>query len=289
MEQDVGAYYNQTQNHYQRWWQLEKGMALHYGIWHDTTSDFIEALANTNIHLAELANVSEGQQVLDAGCGVGGSAIFLAKNFNANVTGITLSDLQAKTARDNAIKHQVDGSTNFQVVDFTQTGLVNEKFDLIWACESSSSAADKQVMANEWYRLLKPGGKLVLSDFFKADNISENEQKLLDQWSEIWAMAPLVSSTSLGQNLSNSGFEIKQVNNLTKNIYKTARRMYTSYWLGLIPSVLYNILFGAKPYARNHYKSGLYQYKSLKLGLWQYECILAIKPLSRYISKLEEK
>ena len=188
MEHDVVAYYNQTQNHYKRWWHLEKGMALHYGIWHETTTTFLEALTNTNLYLAKLANVKEGQRILDAGCGVGGSSIFLAKNYKVNVTGITLSDLQAKTAQENAVKHQVAQTTDFQVLDFTKTGFPDKNFDLIWACESSSSAANKQAMTDEWFKLLKPGGKLVLSDFFKVDNISDNEQKLLDQWSEIWAM-----------------------------------------------------------------------------------------------------
>lgn len=279
MKQDVGAYYDQTQNHYKRWWQLEKGMALHYGLWYDSTSSFLEALTNTNLHLAELAQVEEGQEVLDAGCGVGGSSIFLAKNYNANVVGITLSELQAETANKNAVKYQLEQSTKFQVEDFTKTGFANDQFDLIWACESSSSAANKQEMANEWYRILKPGGKLVISDFFKIDNVSNNEQRQLDQWSEIWAMAPLVSSSSLALNLSKSGFVIEQTNDLTDHIYKTAQKMYKSYWLGLLPAVLYNTLLGARLYARNHYKSGLYQYKTLKRGLWKYESFLVIKPL----------
>ena len=279
MKQDVGAYYDQTQNHYKRWWQLEKGMALHYGLWYKSTTNFLEALTNTNLYLANLAQIEDGQKVLDAGCGVGGSSIFLAKNYKAKVVGITLSELQAETAKNNAANHQLEESIKFQVENFTQTGFENDQFDLIWACESSSSAVDKQKMVNEWYRVLKPGGKLVISDFFKIDNVSNKEQQYLDQWSEIWAMAQLVSSSSLAQNLSKSGFEIEQTNDLTKFIFKTAQIMYKSYWLGLLPAILYNTIFGARPYARNHYKSGLYQYKTLKRGLWKYESILAIKPL----------
>lgn len=278
MKQDVAAYYNQTQNHYQRWWQLSRGMALHYGIWHEDTRNFLESLNNTNKHLAELAGISTGQVVLDAGCGVGGSAIFLAQNNQAIVTGISLSDLQIETAKINTLIHHVDHLTDFKVLDFSNTKLKSSSFDLIWACESSSSAADKQQMAEEWFRLLKPGGKLVLSDFFKAKDSQNDKEQILDKWAVLWAMSPLVTNTFLNQQLEGAGFEIRQTNDLTDNIVKTAKRMYLSYWLGLIPSILYNTLFGARTYARNHYKSGLYQYNSLKQGLWQYKSILAIKP-----------
>jgi tocopherol O-methyltransferase len=278
MEQDVAAYYNQTQNHYQRWWQLSKGMALHYGIWYDDTRSFLESLNNTNKHLAELADISEGQNVLDAGCGVGGAAIYLAKNHKAKVTGITLSELQAKTANENARVHQVDKLVNFKELNFCDTKLNNSSFDIIWACESSSSAADKEQMAAEWFRLLKPGGKIVLSDFFKASDSQKDKYDLLDKWSAIWAMSPLVTNDYLSQQLEVAGFEIRHTYDLTNSISKTAKRMYLSYWLGLIPAVLYNTFFGARKYAKNHYKSGLYQYNSLKQGLWKYNSIIAVKP-----------
>jgi cyclopropane fatty-acyl-phospholipid synthase-like methyltransferase len=279
MKQNIAAYYNQTQNHYQRWWQLSRGMALHYGVWYDDTRNFLESLSNTNKYLAELADIRKGQSVLDAGCGVGGSAIYIAKNKQANVTGISLSDLQIETAKKNATLNQVIHLTDFRVLDFCNTKFENKSFDVIWACESSSSAADKVQLAEEWFRLLKPGGKLVLSDFFKTKDNQNDKDELLDKWTALWAMSPLVTENYLAEQLETIGFEIIEANDLTKNIIRTAKRMYLSYWLGLIPSIIYNTFFGARKYARNHYKSGLYQYTSLKQGLWQYKSILAIKPV----------
>jgi ubiquinone/menaquinone biosynthesis C-methylase UbiE len=228
--------------------------------------------------MAELAGISTGQVVLDAGCGVGGSAIYLAQNNQAIVTGISLSDLQIETAKKNALIHHVDHLTDFRVLDFCNTKLKSNSFDVIWACESSSSAAGKHQMIAEWFRLLKPGGKIVLSDFFKASNSQNDKDDLLDKWAALWAMSPLVTSDYLCHHLAEGGFEIRRTNDLTNNINKTAKRMYLSYWLGLVPAILYNTFFGARSYARNHYKSGLYQYNSLKQGLWQYKSILAIKP-----------
>jgi cyclopropane fatty-acyl-phospholipid synthase-like methyltransferase len=279
MEADVNAYYNQTQNHYQRWWQLNKGMALHYGLWFDGTTSFVEALNNTNEYLAEQVNIQQDQTVLDAGCGVGGSAIFLAKKYNCHVTGITLSNLQINTSINNARKHDVSHLTDFMLQDYSRTKFENNSFDIIWACESSSSATNKQKMTDEWFRLLKPGGKLVLSDFFKTNETKAKDNNLLARWTELWAMNPLVTSNFLAGKLIDSGFIIATNTDLTHLINKTVTRMLKSYWLGLIPAICYNILFGARLYARNHYKSGLYQYKALKLNLWQYRCMVASKPI----------
>ncbi len=277
MKPDVAAYYNQTQNHYKRWWHLDTAMALHYGIWFDETKTFLEALNNTNVYLAELGKLERGQKVLDAGCGVGGSAIFLAKKFNCQVIGITLSDLQIETAKRNAQIHNVPDKTNFLLLDYSDTNLPANSFDVIWACESSSSSPDKHKTINEWFRLLKPGGKLVLADFFRSEEEQIDQDHLLVKWTNIWAMSPLVTIDELINNLQKRGFTLKENKDLTANIYRTARKMHHSYWLGLIPALVYNLILGARPYARNHYKSGLYQYKALMQDLWQYRCIVAHK------------
>jgi len=71
---EVANYYNSTQNHYINWWNLKKSLSLHYGIWDDSTKSFAQSLANTNSVLLDLTDITSTDQVLDAGCGVGGAA-----------------------------------------------------------------------------------------------------------------------------------------------------------------------------------------------------------------------
>ena len=277
MQQDVSAYYDQTQNHYQRWWQLDKGMSLHYGLWHPETKNFVEALGNTNQYMATLADIKTGEKILDAGCGVGGAAIFLAQEYSAKVTGVSLSERQIATAQLNALKHKVSNLVDFQLSDYTETNFSQGSFDLIWACESSSSAPDKAKMLREWQRLLKPGGKLVLLDFFKVPKVVQPEEDLLRQWCDLWAMSPLITLDELSTLLRENDFSLEQEENLSLKIEPTIKWMYKSYLLGRFPARLYNLIFGARKYSRNHYKSGLVQYKTYKQGLWQYHAILAQK------------
>ncbi len=96
---DVAEYYNTTQIHYEQWWNLKKSLSLHYGIWEEEVNNFEESLIQTNKTLMTPGKVADGDKVLDAGCGVGGAAIFLCKNRNVEVTGITLSERQSNQSK----------------------------------------------------------------------------------------------------------------------------------------------------------------------------------------------
>jgi tocopherol O-methyltransferase len=71
------------------------GEHLHHGYW-DVNQSAAEAQVRLMEVLAERAGVVRGSHVLDIGCGVGGSAIWLAKRFDCKVTGLTISPVQAR-------------------------------------------------------------------------------------------------------------------------------------------------------------------------------------------------
>ena len=66
-------------------------------------------------HIAAKLDLRPGHRVLDIGCGFGGMALFLARNYGVHVTGITLSTEQLKTARERAVKQGLDPPGRFQV------------------------------------------------------------------------------------------------------------------------------------------------------------------------------
>ena len=275
---DIAEYYNTTQIHYQRWWDLKTSHSLHYGIWDERTKDFREAVINTNKVLMELASIDESDKVLDAGCGVGGAAIFLCEQRNARVTGITLSQKQVEYANTLIRKKGFESKVDVQLMDYTQTSYPNESFDVIWACESVSSATDKLKFIKEAYRLLKKGGRLILSDFFLTEAGQTDRQKWVQKWVQTWAVSNLVSSDSFLDALNNNGFSKTQILDYTTEIRKSAKRMYYASILAALPSELYNLLNPkVSRFAKNHYKCGIYQYKALKKDLWKYNIILAVK------------
>ena len=277
-KQDIADYYAQTQDHYKIWWKLDKGLSLHYGLWEKDTKDFVSALANTNKNMAAMAEVSEGAKVLDAGCGVGGAAIYLAKNYNANCIGITLSEEQKADAIRYASKNKVSDLVNFQIQDYLNTDFEDNTFDVVWACESMTSAPSKYEFLQEASRILKPGGRIVISDYFLAKGIKREEHQIILDWEKSWALGPLCSVREMETFGEDFNLKLTKNRNFSEQILPSAKRMYKSYLYGLVPSEIYN-LFHPKVsrFAKHHYKSGLYQYKALRKGLWQHHMVVFTK------------
>ncbi|NOY50968.1 MAG: methyltransferase domain-containing protein [Chlorobi bacterium] len=279
--QDIADYYDQTLHHYKRWWKLDENLAVHYGIWDETSRNFPEALANTNKIMANIAGIGKNWNILDAGCGVGGSGIFLVKNYNVRVSGITLSEKQLSFAEANSEKLKLSHLLDFRLEDFTRSSFKSNSFDLIWCIESISSAADKSAFAREAERLLKPGGKLIIADYFDVSN-GADKKNYLEKWRKLWSMAPIESLKVYEPKFKENGFELVEDNDYTYGVRKTARRMYLSFVLGAVPAIIYNLVFkNTGRFGRNNYKSGYYQYKALKKKLWQYRILLFIKNARR--------
>ena len=274
---EIASYYNSTQNHYINWWNLGRQLSLHYGIRDINARTFAESLVNTNRVMMEICGITATDKVLDAGCGVGGAAIFLSKTKKAEVVGISLSDKQIAFANEKALKQYPDAKVSFEVMDFTRTTFPDESFNIIWACESVCQA-DKKAFINESYRLLRKGGKLIMADFFLTIENQEDKNSWIRKWCDTWAISDLVSCEIFKDILTTGGFKSIKSFDYTKNIAQSARRMYLAFILGAIPAELYN-LFNPKisRFAKNHYKCGFYQYKALEEKLWKYMIVFTVK------------
>ncbi len=265
---DIADYYNQTMNHYRRWWHLDEVQSVHYGYFDKTTRNFKEALLKMNEVMAQTAQVKKTDRVLDAGCGVGGSLFYLADRFGITGTGITLSEKQLAYATKTNEKRKSSKLLSFFLKDYTDTGFPENAFHLIWALESITSAAEKKKFAREAFRLLKPGGRLIVADYYKTGRPDTKQR--LEKWRKTWSMAPFVTSAEFTAIFKDAGFKHIETKNITKNIKPSAKLMYRASLLGALPSLLYNITHKTSRFAKTHYLSGIYQYKALKRQLWEY-------------------
>jgi len=100
-------------------------------------------LNRLNAALASGIRIRPGARILDAGCGIGGSAIWLARTFGAFVTGITPVESQVERARRIAGELGVADRVQFMEQDYTCTTFPDASFDVVWAMESVCHAADK--------------------------------------------------------------------------------------------------------------------------------------------------
>jgi len=275
---DISEYFDTTRDHYNRWWKLRESRSLHYGIWDEGVKSFAESLENTNRVMMDICGISAGDKILDAGCGVGGTAFYLNKVKNAEVTGISLSEKQIQLASEYAVKNNLSPKVSFEVMDFTRTTFPDETFDIVWACESVCQAADRKAFIAESYRVLKKGGRLIICDYFLPYDDQKDRHLWIRKWCDAWAVSGLVTLDDFREGLILSGYNDIRSFDYTTKIIRSSRRMYLSSLAGALPSEIYN-LFHPKVsrFAKRHYRSGYYQYKALKAGLWKYVIVKAVK------------
>jgi len=273
---NIAAYYDQTLNHYQTWWKLDDAMAVHYGLRDETTKKFSDELLNTNRIMAEMIHLKAGERILDAGCGVGGSLFYLTKKYKIRGSGLTLSEKQFRYAQKRAKELHLDQYVQFKKQDFCHTDFADESFDVVWALESLSHLPNKQDFAKEAFRLLKPGGRLIIACYNRT--LKPDKRGLIKKWQTTWSLDSIVSTTSYIELMEKAGFVVLKTEDLTKAAYPTAKRMYLASLIGMLPSLIYNATHQTSHFARRHFMSGIYQYKALKKGLWKYIIISLEKP-----------
>ena len=277
-EEEVAQYYDQCEAHYRQHLKLDQCLALHYGYWTPDTATLEDALRNTNKVLAAKARIGKTDRVLDAGCGVGGSTIYLARTLGCRVLGITLSRQQVETARAHAAHHGVSDLAHFERRNYCHTGLQPESFNVIWAVESVCQANDKKAFIDEAYRLLRPDGRLVMADYFQArDSATTKETRIFDQWLDGWAIPGLARIDEFKDYLRATGFHSITVDDATQHIRPSAKKLYHRFFLGFPIQKLYEWFAHPTEIQKKNVRTAKLQYDSLKRGLWTYHVVLAVK------------
>jgi tocopherol O-methyltransferase len=274
----IVEYYKATENAYKDSWDLENSLAIHYGYWDKKVKNFPQSLIRMNEVMMEAAQISANDKVLDAGCGIGGSSIFLAATAGCKVTGITLSERQAEQARMHAAKRQVGHLVEFKVMDYCNTSFNDESFDVVWGCESICYAADKGKFIREAMRLLTPGGRLVVADGF-VTKMAYNDRPVIQKWLEGWEVKHLQSPMGFSNQMELEGFKDVEYRNITRYVKHSSRRLLKFFFLGTLWLWWKTLTFSNKstPTQRKNIRACWHQYWGMKQGLWQYGLITGRK------------
>lgn len=115
--------------------------------------------------LLRWASIDHAEQILDVGCGIGGSSLYLAEKFGAIVSGVTLSPVQAARAAQRADAAGLAAGTpraEFQVANALDLPFADQSFDFVWSLESGEHMPNKTQFMRECHRVLKPGGTFLM-------------------------------------------------------------------------------------------------------------------------------
>jgi tocopherol O-methyltransferase len=140
-------------------------------------------------------------------------------------------------------------------------------------------ATDKKAFLEEAHRLLKPGGRLVMGEYFKKEEaFSPKEDRLLKKWLHAWAVPDVERRSSFEKMIGQAGFVNTQFRNITPHIRKASWRMFYGSLFLTVLSGLYRI-YNPKVshFADNHYKALFYQYPALRKRLWKYYLVRSEK------------
>jgi len=273
---DISRYYDLSEIHYRRTWNLDKSRSLHYGYWDGSTKNFHDALLRINAVLADIAKIKPGEKILDAGCGVGGSSIWLAKKRAAHVVGISLNQNQIDKANSFAKEAGVEGLVSFEKRDYNQTGFPSGSFDIVWGIESICYADDKKKFLTEAFRLLKPGGRVIIADFFIAEDLKGDDAGSVRRFANNWAINSFATTSEFKDGLRSTGFINIEITDITQNIMPSAKKLYRSWFFGVIAAKIYSLLHPrATLLGKNNVANARLQYQTLKKGLWKYLVVKA--------------
>ncbi|MFN2428062.1 MAG: methyltransferase domain-containing protein [Candidatus Binatia bacterium] len=220
----VSAYYDaNTQPFYLERWHPED---VHFGLFPDGADprDHHTGVKCMTQHLVAPAAISAGDFVLDAGCGVGGASLDIARTTGAHVLGVTISKLQVDLASERARVAGLGDFARFELADCsTHLPLGDASVDVVVTIEAACHFDDKPNFLRECRRVLKPGGRLVGSDWMAKAGIGSDEyREFIQPVCSAWHLAGLETPRRWREMLDAAGFETRDCTDLAEQVLANA-------------------------------------------------------------------
>lgn len=204
-------------------WRTIWGPHIHHGYFEDNhLLTPLEAQENLIEKLVQYLKINPESRILDVGCGMGGSSIYLAKKYQAEVTGITLSKKQI------AIATQQSQAENIKTVTFemddalTLSKFADNSFDIVWSLESCEQFYDKDLFLRQALRVLKPGGQLMLATW--CSDQDQYDGKLALQYKKlckVFDVPYMPTIESYKRLLESAHFKVQHVFDWSSHVEKT--------------------------------------------------------------------
>lgn len=143
-------------------------------LWHEHAEgdDYPEQFGHVSfVTLPELQRIAAelhlnpGDTLVDLGCGMGGPALWVARETGARLIGVDFSPVAVEQASARAVELDLAGQAQFVVGSFADTGLETDSADGAMSEDAIQYAPDKRAAIVEAARILRPGGRLVFTAF----------------------------------------------------------------------------------------------------------------------------
>ncbi|MEI5101181.1 methyltransferase domain-containing protein [Streptomyces sp. PmtG] len=164
--------------------------------------------------LIDTLDPAPGSRVLDIGCGTGGPALRLADRTGSHVTGITVSRGQLDRCQRRRADHPAAERVDFAYGNAMALDHADASFDAAWSIDCFPHLSDRPRGLREALRVLKPGGRLLLTEFTLRGTPTAEETAAYET---LWACPPLTTFSTLLGEVEESGFHVLRVQDMTAN------------------------------------------------------------------------
>ncbi|MEU0696181.1 cyclopropane-fatty-acyl-phospholipid synthase family protein [Streptomyces niveus] len=168
--------------------------------------------------------LTEGERLLDVGCGWGSMAIHAAREYGVQVTGVTLSREQAAYARKRIADEGLTDRIEIRVQDYRDVR--DGPYDAISSIGMAEHVGSVRYReyADDLFALLKPGGRLLNHQIARRPERDESEYRI-DDFIDAYVfpdgeLAPLGRTVG---TLEEAGFEVRDVESLREHYALTLR------------------------------------------------------------------
>ena len=188
----------------------------------------------------ELAPATGTLHLVDLGCGVAASLIYLAKQLPIRGTGITLSPVQARLGARNIADAGLASCVACLEGDYSDLPAALESADVAYAIESFVHAPDPARFFEQCARLVRRGGRLVICDDVRGASAGPTAEQTIDQFCRGWHVNALLRPEELNDLALAAGFEHERTHDLSPylTIHRWRDRLIGAFlsllrWLGM--------------------------------------------------------
>ena len=255
------------------------GPHIHHGLWDegDTARSPRDAQVQLTETLADVGRVGAGDRVLDVGCGMGGSAIHLAKSRGCRVTGVTLSGLQRRWAQAAAWRQGVAVTTEFRHADIEEETFTAGSFDVVWSVECTEHIADKPAFFARAATWLRPGGRVAICAWLAAEDADAPAKRpQVEQVCTAFLCPSLGSFSDYSRWMADAGLVVDGTHDWTRRVMHTWELCENRVRAWGVDR-LARWIDPAQALFIDHFSTLLEAYRS---GAMQYGCVVAHRPLS---------
>jgi tocopherol O-methyltransferase len=209
--EQIRRYYDRNTSSFVALGQGGGAGAIHRAVWGPGTSTREQAFHFVEDRIADvvrlIAERSTPPHVVDLGCGVGGSLCYLAGLLPITGTGVTLSPVQVRVARERIEAAGLSDRVACIEGDYGDLPEGTKTADVAYAIESLVHGPAPARFFAEAARLVRPGGALVICDDVRRRANSRKAERAIDRFKLGWHVNSLLEADELRSLAGEAGFE----------------------------------------------------------------------------------